>query len=66
MGYGQRKHYPCPCGKVDDAYSWWEYDARGIPLCRVCDHCVEEKLSHYRPEVLNNSSYHADEPIEED
>lgn len=45
-------------------YSWWEYDARGIELCMVCDKCQKEKLSHYRPEVLSNANYYADEPIE--
>ena len=25
--------------------SWWEHDARGIPLCRVCSDCIKEKLS---------------------
>ena len=47
-------------------YSWEEYDARGIYLCRVCPKCVKAKLATYRPEVLNNSNYLADEPIEED
>lgn len=46
--------------------SWWEYDARGIPLCRVCDSCKKEKLSRYRPEVLNDANYEADEDIEPD
>ena len=46
--------------------SWWEYDARGIPLCRVCDSCKKEKLSAYRPEVLNDANYEADEDIEPD
>jgi hypothetical protein len=46
--------------------SWWEYDARGIPLCRVCEECVEEKLSRYRQDVLTDSSYWADEEIEDD
>ena len=44
--------------------AWWEYDARGIPLCKVCDKCEEVKLSMYRPEVLSNPNYMADEPIE--
>ena len=48
------------------ADSWWEHDARGIPLCRVCDKCREEKLSRFRPDVLTNSNYQADEPIEGD
>lgn len=55
---------PCPCGSGLD--SRWANDARGIPLCRVCPKCEDEKLSRYRPEVLTNSNYYADEPIEED
>ena len=45
---------------------WWEYDARGIELCKVCQLCIDVKLAQYRPEVLTNPSYEADEPIEED
>ena len=52
----------CPCGSGES--SWWESDARGIPLARVCLECVDKKLSKYRPEVLTNSNYYADEPIE--
>lgn len=43
--------------------SWWEHDARGIPLRRVCDKCREAKLAEFRPEVLTDSNYAADEPI---
>lgn len=47
--------------------SWWEYDCRGIPLCRVCDKCLDEKLSHYRPEILGYYDENdVDEPIESD
>jgi len=52
----------CHCGSGQP--SWWENDARGIPLARVCEKCKEEKLSKYRPEVLTDSNYEADEPIE--
>jgi hypothetical protein len=45
-------------------YTWWESDARGIPLCKVCDECVDDRLSQYRPDVLTDSNYWADEPIE--
>lgn len=45
--------------------TWWEHDARGIPLAKVCEHCVDKQLSKYRPEVLSNPNYWADEPIEE-
>ena len=44
--------------------SWWEFDARGIPLARVCHGCIIEKLRGYRHEVLTNPNYEADEPID--
>jgi hypothetical protein len=44
--------------------SWWARDARGIELCRVCAECEVERLSRYRPEVLTNPNYEANEPIE--
>jgi hypothetical protein len=47
--------------------SWWEYDAQGIPLTKVCSDCREEKLSKYRPEILSGYNQEdVDEPIEED
>jgi hypothetical protein len=54
----------CPCGSGKP--SWWEHDARGIELCRVCDKCRKEKLARYRPDVLEDPNYWHDEPIEED
>jgi hypothetical protein len=44
-------------------YSWWEYDARGIPLCMVCDRCEDAKLSKYRDDVLTDANYWAEEDI---
>jgi hypothetical protein len=44
--------------------SWWEHDARGIELCRVCEQCKEAKLARYRPEVLTDPGYEANEPID--
>lgn len=52
----------CPCGSGLE--SWWQNDARGIPLCRTCDKCHDEKMARYRPEVLSDGSYECDEPIE--
>jgi len=45
---------------------WWEYDARGIELCKVCDRCYNAKMSQYRESVLVDPNYEADEPIEPD
>jgi hypothetical protein len=55
---------PCPCGSGQD--SWWEYDARGIPVGRVCAACRKEKLGRFRSDVLSDPNYEADEPIEEE
>lgn len=47
--------------------SWWEYDAQGIPLARVCDKCVDAVLSTYRPEILTGyDQSDVDERIEDD
>jgi hypothetical protein len=52
-------------GGIPAEGSWWEYDARGVPLCRVCDVCRKEKLSHYRPEILRGYTQDdVNEPIE--
>lgn len=53
--YGfKRNARPCPCGS--GLQSWWENDARGIPLARVCVKCKKKKLSGYRPEVLTDQN----------
>jgi len=49
----------------DEGGTWDEYDARGIYLTKVCDKCVETKLASFRPDVLTESNYYSDEPIEE-
>lgn len=58
------EYRPCPCGSGE--LSSWEYDARGIPLARVCPKCRDEKLKKFRPDVLTDSNYWHDEPIDED
>lgn len=58
-------YHSCVGGEVSKETSWWEYDAQGIPLCRVCDACMSEKLSRYRPEILTGYNQDdVDEPIE--
>jgi hypothetical protein len=54
--------HPCPCGSGRD--SWWAKDARGIEIARVCTKCIKDKLKGYRPDVLTDPSYWADEVIE--
>ena len=55
----------CPCRSGEP--SWWEHDAQGIPLCRVCDACRAKKLERYRPEILTGyTQADVDEPIEPD
>ena len=48
----------------DPEWTWWEYDARGIELCKVCSFCRSEKLAQFRREVLTDSNYECDEEIE--
>ena len=53
----------------DKSNSWWMNDARGIPLCRVCDECIKDSQKQYRPEVLGLSGNYEDvveEQIEPD
>ncbi len=52
------------CNRDD---SWWEHDAQGIPLCRVCGKCRRAKLAQYRPEILTSySQADVDEPIDDE
>ncbi|MEY4263474.1 MAG: hypothetical protein RL373_42 [Pseudomonadota bacterium] len=51
----------------ENQYIWDEYDAQGIFLTRVCDKCVDAKLSVYRPEILSGyDQSDVDEFIEPD
>jgi hypothetical protein len=62
---GGIRTYNCDCGS--GLLAEWEHDGRGIPLCRVCDKCRDEKLSHYRKEILDYyTEEDVDEPIEDD
>jgi len=49
--------------------SWWMNDPKGIPLCRVCDDCIDDVRKQYSPEVLGIAGNYEDvveEPIELD
>ena len=52
----------CNCGSGE--YAEWVYDARGIELCKACYSCRKEKLKGYRPDVLEDSNYWTDEPVD--
>lgn len=53
----------CSCGSGLE--SEWQYDGRGIALCRTCKKCHKEKMSQYSPVVLGYYTQEdVDEPIE--
>lgn len=56
------RYRTCDCGSGQE--SEWQSDARGIPLCRTCNVCHDRQMKRYRPEVLSDSNYECDEPIE--
>lgn len=48
--------------------SWWLNDAKGLPLSRVCDECLETVRGCYAPEVLGDQGRYEDvveEPVDE-
>ncbi len=60
-----KKMHACLDGFPSEEPSWWEHDAQGIELCRVCDKCRTQKLARYRPEILSGYAQNdVDEPIE--
>lgn len=54
----------CACGSGDQRQPL--HDARGLFVSYVCDGCVEDVKSHYRPEIFTDSSYESFEPIDDD
>lgn len=54
----------CPCGS--GKWPQPRYDARGIFLCYICSQCEDIQMSKYRQDVLTDSNYWHDEPIEEE
>jgi len=59
------RNHLCLDNELSDAPSWFEYDYQGIPLCSVCERCRAQKLSRYRPEILEGYSQDdVDEDIE--
>lgn len=61
-GYDDRARV-CDCGSGLQDYAI--FDAQNIYLCRTCPMCHDEKMSHYRPEILTGyDQSDVDEPIE--
>jgi hypothetical protein len=54
----------CPCGSGKP--SMWNLDADGIPLCRTCEDCHQQRMSMFRKDILTVSSRVYGERIEED
>jgi len=52
----------CPCGSGLTPSA--AHDARGIFLTFVCNRCEERKMRAFRPEVLTDPCYDAEEPID--
>jgi len=61
-----RQLTPCTEAGQHDGDTWPVHDARGIYIGRVCKRCERAILSTYRPEVLSDPNYEADEDIEPD
>ena len=53
---------PCNCGSGLPRYTL--EDARGIFCSYVCKECEDDVKAKYRPEVLKNADYEADEEID--
>jgi hypothetical protein len=49
----------CPCGS--GLFPTLEHDARGIPLGYMCNACEQRKKAQFRPEVLTDPNYEADD-----
>lgn len=55
---------PCRCGSGLPRFEL--FDARNIFLTFACDKCERAKLKRYRPDVLTDPNYAADEAIDPD
>jgi hypothetical protein len=43
-----------------------QFDARDIFLANACEHRNSRKMAYYRPDVLTDPSYWADEAIDDE
>lgn len=57
------RYRPCDCGSGE--IGEWQYDGRGIELCRTCSVCHDKKMARYNPVILDYyTQADIDEPIE--
>ena len=59
-----RQEHKCVGGKISTEHTYWIKDGYGIPLCRVCPDCEDEKLAQFRSDIRGR--YEADEPIDDE
>ena len=59
-----KQEHTCVGGKISTLSTYWIKDGYGIPLCRACPDCEDEKLAQFRPDI--KSRYDADEPIDDE
>jgi hypothetical protein len=57
----EREH-ECVGGEVRTAEVRWVTDGFGIPMVRVCNECVLEKVARYRTDIFTR--YECDEVID--
>ena len=58
----EQKFHVCDCGSGEPQEAL--YDARGIFASYYCTVCEQEVRSRFRPEVLEDPNYYAEEDIE--
>lgn len=54
----------CPCGS--GLPSKWQKDFDGIPLCRTCPKCHQQRMSRFRPDIQTVSSREYGERVDDD
>lgn len=59
--FGRRAEPPAPkvrlCTCGSGLQSFWQYDARNIPLCRTCAKCHDKAMRRYRPDIFTDPNY---------
>lgn len=59
----RERTHKCKDGYRTSTDSYWLYDAKGIPLRRVCHLCREHHISTYNPNIFN-PDYRVEEVVD--